>query len=58
MADDIITYTVVVDFTQNQESDLHYAELKAEMLKRLGQTARQSKGTAEAQLDTITAVES
>ena len=28
MADDRITYTVVIDFTQYAESDVHYAELK------------------------------
>jgi len=56
--DDRITYTVIVDFTQNAESDLHYAELKAEMLKRLEETAKQSKGVAEAHFTSIAAVES
>lgn len=54
MADDRVTYTVVIDYTQNTESALHYAELKAEVLKRLGETAKQSKGTSEAQLVSIT----
>jgi len=50
MADDRVTYTIVVDYTQNAESDLHYAELKAEVVKRLKQTAKQSKGVSEAQM--------
>lgn len=56
MADEQITYTIVVDYTQNAESDLHYAELKAEMLKRLEETAKQSKGVAEAHFVSIAAV--
>lgn len=51
--DDTVVYTVTIGYTQNEESDLHYAELKTEMLKRLGETAKQSKGTAEAQLVSI-----
>lgn len=57
MADSQITYTVKVNYTQNAESDLHYAELKAQVLKRLEITAKQSKGVAEASFVSIAAVE-
>lgn len=56
MADDRITYTVVVDYTQNEESDVHYSELKAEILKRLPEVSKRSKGTAEAVFISIAAV--
>lgn len=54
MADDRITYTLVIDYTQNLESDTHYAELKADIKKKLSEVAPASKGTAEAQFVSIT----
>lgn len=53
MADDRITYTVVIDFTQYAESDVHYAELKAEISKRLSEVAPTSKGMAVAHFVSI-----
>jgi len=52
MADDRVTYTVIVDYTQNEEGDEHYAELKAEVKDRM-QHVHASKGTSEAQLVSI-----
>jgi len=53
MADDRVSYTVVVDYTKNLESDVHYAELKAEIKKKLSEVAPSSKGTADAQFVSI-----
>lgn len=53
MADDRVTYTVVVDYTQNQGSAVHYAELKAEIKKKLSEVAPSSKGTIQAQFVSI-----
>lgn len=53
MADDRITYTVIIDFTQSEESDVHYAELKAEIKKELSNVAPRSKGMADAQFVSI-----
>ena len=53
MADDRITYTVIIDYTQGQESDVHYAELKAEIKKELSNVAPRSKGMAAAQFVSI-----
>lgn len=49
MADDRVTYTVVIDYTQYDESDLHYAEIK----KKLSKVTPASKGTASAQFVSI-----
>ncbi len=46
MADDRVTYTVVIDYTQYEESDVHYAELKAEIKRELSNVAPRSKGMA------------
>lgn len=53
--DDRITYTVIIDFTQDVESDVHYAELKAEISKRLSEVAPTSKGMAVAHFFSISA---
>lgn len=53
MADDRVTYTVVIDYTQDAESDVHYAELKAEIKKKLSSAAPQSKGMAVAHFVSI-----
>ncbi|MBL7083421.1 MAG: hypothetical protein ISS41_07315 [Candidatus Aminicenantes bacterium] len=52
MADDRITYTVIIDFTQNDAGDEHYAELKAEVKSRLS-NLHESKGTAQAHFVSI-----
>lgn len=52
MADDRVTYTVIVDYTQNNESDEQYAELKAEVKSKIAHV-QASKGTSEAQLVSI-----
>lgn len=48
MADDRVTYTLVVDYTQNAESDVHYAELKAQVKERVKDAVPASKGIAQA----------
>lgn len=53
MADDRVTYTVAIDYTQNLESSVHYAELKAEIKEKLSKAAPRSKGTAESQFVSI-----
>ena len=53
MADDRVTYTVVIDYTQYDGSDLHYAELKAEIKKKLSEVAPASKGMSSAQFVSI-----
>jgi len=53
MADDRVTYTVIIDYTKNQESDVHYDELKAEIKEKLSNVAPRSKGTADAQFVSI-----
>lgn len=53
MADERITYRVVVDFTQNTESDVNYAQLKQETKEKLQGVLPRSRGTAEAQLVSI-----
>ena len=53
MADDRVIYTVVIDYTQNQASDVHYAELKAEIKAKLSVAAPRSKGTSESQFVSI-----
>lgn len=53
MADDRITYTVIIDYTQGQESDVHYAELKAEIKRALSNVAPRSKGEAVGQFVSI-----
>lgn len=46
MADDRVTYTLVVDYTQNAESDVHYDELKAQIKERVKDVVPASKGMA------------
>ena len=58
MADDRITYTIVVDFSANGESALNYAFLKAQVLDLLPRYVGMSKGTAMADFVSIAAVES
>ena len=53
MADDRVTYTVVIDYTQNLEGDLHYADLKAKV-KDLLSNIHASEGTAVAHFVSIT----
>ncbi len=53
MADDRVTYTVIIDYTKNQESTVHYDELKAEIKEKLSKVAPSSKGTADAQFVSI-----
>ncbi len=49
-----ITYMVVVDFTQNTQSDVNYSALKQETKEKLLGVLPRSRGTAEAQLLKIT----
>ncbi len=52
MADDRVTYTVIMDYTQNLEGDEHYASLKAKV-KDLLSNIHASEGTAQAHFVSI-----
>jgi len=47
------TYKVTVDFTQNTQSDINFAQLKQETKEKLQGVLPRSRGTAEAQLVSI-----